>query len=119
MTHSAHLTGGEKKISIVKDPIFKSKIKITFGKIENRLGIDKNWGAFFERIEIVGQTTSYHIHFDYYGFTAVVHECHHATFAILSDRGINLDESTKEIYAYYLDWLSGRCRDLLEIWNKK
>lgn len=110
------IEGGKK--AVVKDPIFKARIEVTFGKIE-RLDINKNFGAYFERTEVLGGTTSYRIHFDYYGFTAVVHECHHATFAILSDRGIHLDESTKEVYAYYLDWLSGECRDLLEIWNKK
>ena len=98
------------------DPIFRAKIVIAFGKI-NRLGINKNFQAFFEKNEEEGKAPTYYLHFEVYGFTTVVHECHHATYQILSDRGVYLDNSTKEVYAYYLDWLSGQCRDALEKWT--
>jgi len=101
----------------IYDPIFGAKIVIAFGKI-NRLDINKNYQAFFEKTEKEGEAPTYYIHFEVYGFTTTVHECHHATYQILSDRGIYLSDDTKEVYAYYLDWLTGQCRDKLEIWNK-
>lgn len=111
------------------DPIFRANIIITFGKLSEMKGwfkknnldwsIKKHWEAFSQVLERDNGELDYHIHFDLYGFTTIVHETNHTTWNILSDRGIRFNEHTKEVFAYHQDWLAGRCRDILEDWTKK
>ena len=116
------------KIAKFKEPIFRSSIILTFGTMEEMSqwykdhGIDHfinpNHQAFTEKMDRVKGGRDYHIHFDYYGFTAVVHETNHVAFNVLSDRGIPFTEENKEVFAYYQDWIAGKCRDYLEKWTK-
>jgi hypothetical protein len=114
------------KTATIKDYLFERKIIITFGSFkevkewllrkENAEGeINDRWGAFSGRLP----SGDHHIHFDYYGFSAVVHETNHATLDILNDAGIRVNQETKEVFAYYQDWLAGKCRDYLEKWTDK
>lgn len=112
----------------IHDPIFEATIILTFGKMKDvnnwykkkglPEGINNNWQAYTEKIDKNG-IRYYHIHFEAYGFTTIVHETNHLAFNILNDRGIPFIEETKEVFAYYQDWISGKCRDYLEVWAKK
>lgn len=114
----------------LRDPIFRADILISFGDMKDLeswyekhdIDIDTNkrrkWAAFTEIIETEEELELHHIHFDAYGFTTIVHETNHCVFNILSSRGMNLSEETKETFAYYQDWLAGQCRDVLEVWTK-
>lgn len=111
------------------DPIFEAGIVLTYGDMKDMNdwyrsrgypeGINNNWQAFCEKIDKKNGVRIYHIHFEAYGFTTVVHETNHLTFNILNDRGIPFIEETKEVFAYYQDWVAGKCRDYLEVWTKK
>lgn len=113
------------KIATFKDQIFTQKFILTYGKMEEikkwlsdrKIELDNNtdWQAFSGRLP----SGEHHLHFDYYGFTAIVHETHHASLDILNNRGLKCNQETKEVFAYYQDWLAGKCRDYLEKWNKK
>lgn len=105
------------------DKIFHTKIILTYGTLDevkrwlnkSKIELDhkNDWQAFSGQLP----TGEYHLHFDYYGFTAIVHETNHATLEILNNSGININQETKEIFAYYQDWLAGKCRDYLEKWT--
>jgi len=112
------------------DPVFRARIIVTLGPIQEmnkfyernkyeEQELSDHWGAYSETLIEDNKEQTYHIHFDLYGFTTIVHETNHITFEILRDRGMSLEDSTKEVFAYYQDWLAGKCRDILEIWTKK
>lgn len=48
--------------------------------------------------------------------TTLVHECFHATCRVMLERGIPLDSSSEEAFAYHLDFVFEKCLNrLLEI----
>jgi hypothetical protein len=112
------------KIATIKDNLFNTKIILTYGSFEEikywlgkkkiELDYEKYWQAFSGQLP----TGEHHLHFDYYGFTAIVHETNHSTLKILNNAGININNETKEVFAYYQAWLAGKCRDYLEKWTK-
>lgn len=114
------------RIAKIKDYIFETEIVITYGtmkeinsyleKTENVTTIaNPDWGAYSGKLP----SGKHHLHFEEYGFKAIVHETNHATLDILNDRGIVITQATKEVFAYYQDWLAGKCRDYLEKWTSK
>lgn len=113
------------KAATFKDQIFHQKFILTYGKMEEikkwlsdrkiELVSNTGWQAFSGILP----TGELHLHFDYYGFTAIVHETHHASLDVLNNRGLKCNQDTKEVFAYYQDWLAGKCRDYLEKWTKE
>ncbi len=114
------------KVAKFRDHIFTAEILLTYGtmkevcdyllKTENvTTDYHPQWGAFSGKLP----SGRHHIHFSDYGFTVVVHETNHATLDILNDRGIEVSQATKEIFAYYQDWLAGKCRDYMDKWDKE
>ncbi len=108
----------------IKDHLFHNKIIITCGtfkevsnwldkKKDIKLDFNPRWGAFSGRLP----SGEYHLHFDMYGFSVIVHETNHASLDILNDAGINCNQETKEVFAYYQDWLAGKIRDIFEDWG--
>lgn len=117
------------KIARFSDPIFGSSIILTLGTIKEvnewakKLKVvgelpTNNYQAFTEKLTYADGTRDYHVHFEAYGFTTIVHETNHLTYNVLSDRGIVFIDETKEVFAYYQDWIAGKCRDYLEKWTK-
>lgn len=113
------------KIKTIKDKLFHNTIIISCGgfkeiskwlsKRDIDLVYNKRWGAFSGRLP----SGEYHLHFDMYGFSVIVHETHHASLDILNEAGLNCNQETKEVFAYYQDWLAGQVRDVFEKWNKQ
>ena len=113
----------------IYEPIFKATINVSFGPlsevdswykkhnvIKGKIG---RFGAYCEEVVDDDDFLFYHIHFDIYGFTTIVHETNHITFKVLNARGLKHTKQTEEVYCYYQDWLAGQCRDVLEKWTKK
>lgn len=114
------------KVAKFRDHIFTAEILLTFGsmkevsdyleKTEKVVSdLHPQWGAYSGKLP----SGKHHLHFEEYGFKAIVHETNHATLDILNDRGIVITQATKEVFAYYQDWLAGKCRDYLEKWTSK
>lgn len=112
------------KIAKFKDYLYRNKIIVTYGTLEEvrkwfdnkgiELVFDAEWGAFAGRLP----TGEVHLHFTQYGFSVIVHETNHATFEVMERAGIKLSHSTQEAFAYYQDWLAGKCLDCMEKWTK-
>jgi hypothetical protein len=119
----------EIKEAKISDDVFRSRVLITYGSHENIAkwykskgipsSVNIQFAGFTEVLESVTGENIYHVHFTTYGFSVVVHETNHLTFDILSDRGIKFNKHTKEVFAYYQDWIAGKCRDYLDKWTKE
>jgi hypothetical protein len=118
------------KVARFRDPIFDSSILLTFGPMSEmniwykkhkfETEINPHWQAFSEVMNYSlkeGVAQVQHLHFTRYNFSSIVHETNHAAYDILSARGISFVLETKEVFAYYQDWLAGRVRDYLEKWT--
>jgi len=117
------------KQAVIHELIFDEDIIITYGDqkqlsrwYKNRniddIEIGKYTYGFTELLESEDRKFR-HIHFSVYGFSIIVHETNHLAFEILDEKGIKLSKETKEIFAYYQDFLAGKCRDYMEKWTKK
>lgn len=114
------------KIATFSDHLFHQKYLVTFGTIEEIVRYLRNkyrletvysseWGAFSGKLP----NGLRHLHFEYYGFSAIVHETNHSALDVINDAGIVVNQHTKEIFAYYQEWLAGKICDYLEKWKEK
>lgn len=112
----------------LKDVLYRNDIYFIHGESDEKIKAYLKRKADYDAAEIVKKSSGFFVSFgeptcEFYivitkqadnWIGTLVHECLHATSAVLRDRGIELTAETEEAYAYYLQWLFNSLHCLLQ-----